>query len=136
MIANWATFLPYKMKSPAVLRRAIEPRLLAAEGIRALSRSADDLGAWELVARAQTHVCRMTRDGLRARDRASLKRAVAAYPDYAPAQSLLGFCLVFAAHMGWIDRDPGCSRVGSMQRRAIALDDCDPWGHIALGYSP
>ena len=35
---------------------AIEPRLLAAEGVRALSRSSDDLGAWELVARAQTHV--------------------------------------------------------------------------------
>ncbi len=29
---------------------AIEPRLLAAEGVRALSRSPDDLGAWELVA--------------------------------------------------------------------------------------
>ena len=38
----------------------IEPRLLAAEGIRALSRSADDLDAWELVARAQTRVWRMS----------------------------------------------------------------------------
>ena len=33
---------------------AIEPRLLAAEGIRTLSRSPDDLGAWERVARAET----------------------------------------------------------------------------------
>jgi TolB-like protein len=33
---------------------AIEPHLLAAEGIRAFSRSADDLGAWELVAQART----------------------------------------------------------------------------------
>ena len=40
---------------------AIEPHLLAAEGVRALSRSADDLGAWELVARAQTHFWRLTR---------------------------------------------------------------------------
>ena len=40
---------------------AIEPRLLAAEGVRALSRSANDLGAWELVARAQTQFWRMTR---------------------------------------------------------------------------
>ncbi|HEX5959144.1 MAG TPA: winged helix-turn-helix domain-containing protein, partial [Hyphomicrobiaceae bacterium] len=39
---------------------AIEPHLLAAEAIRAHSRSADDLGAWELVARAQTHVWRLT----------------------------------------------------------------------------
>src|SRR6185312_6043962 len=40
---------------------AIQPRLLAAEGVRAFSRSPGDLGAWELVARAQTHVWRLTR---------------------------------------------------------------------------
>src|SRR5437764_6509803 len=34
---------------------AIEPQLLAAEGVRAMARSAADLGAWEMVARAQTH---------------------------------------------------------------------------------
>ena len=48
---------------------AIEPRLLAAEGVRALSRSSDDLGAWELVARAQTHVWRAHARGLRDGDR-------------------------------------------------------------------
>ena len=31
---------------------AIEPRMLAAEGVRSLSRSPDDLDAWALVARA------------------------------------------------------------------------------------
>ena len=39
---------------------AIEPHLLAAEGVRALSRSSADLGAWELVARAQTYAWRLT----------------------------------------------------------------------------
>ena len=112
---------------------AIEPHLLAAEGVRALSRSADDLGAWELVARAQTHVWRLTRpDYETAID--ALERAVEAYPDYAPARSLLGFCLVFAAHMGWIDRDQGLLPGRQHAIRAIALDDRDPWGHIALGY--
>ncbi len=48
---------------------AIEPRLLAAEGVRALSRSADDLGAWELVARAQTHFWRLTRPDYESGDR-------------------------------------------------------------------
>jgi hypothetical protein len=38
----------------------IEPHLLAAEGVRALSGLPDDLDAWDLVARAQTHVWRMT----------------------------------------------------------------------------
>jgi len=111
---------------------AIEPQLLAAEGVRALLRSSDDLGAWELVARSQTHVWHLTRsDYERAID--ALKRTVAAYPDYAPAQSLLGFCLVFAAHMGWIDSDQGLQPGRQHALRAIALDDRDPWGHIALG---
>ena len=112
---------------------AIEPRLLAAEGIRALSRSADDLGAWELVARAQTHFWRLTHEDYE-KAIEPLNRAVKAYPDYAPAQSLLGFCLAFAAHMGWIERDQGLVPGRLHALRAIALDDCDPWGHIALGY--
>jgi len=112
---------------------AIEPRLLAAEGLRAFSRSADDLGAWELVARAQTHVWRLTREENEAAT-AALGRAVARYPDYAPAQSLLGYCLVFAAHNGWIDRDQGLRTGRTHIQHAVALDDCDSWGQIALGY--
>ncbi len=112
---------------------AIEPRVLAAEGIRAFSRSSDDLGAWELVARAQTHAWRLTRFD-NAAAIAALQRAVEAYPDYAPARSLLGFCLVFSAHNGWIDRDQGLLAGRQHIVRAIALDDCDPWGQIASGY--
>jgi len=112
---------------------AIEPRLLAAEGVRAFSRSSDDLGAWELVARAQTHVWRLNRSDNEAATGA-LRRAVEAYPDYAPARGLLGFCLVFAAHNGWIDRDEGLRAGHSHIVRATALDDCDPWGQIASGY--
>jgi TolB-like protein len=113
---------------------AIEPHLLAAEGVRAFSRSADDLGAWEYVARARTHVWRLTRsDNAAATD--ALKRALEAYPDYAPARSLLGFCLVFAAHNGWIARDRGLRAGREHILRATAIDDCDPWGQIAFGYS-
>ena len=77
---------------------AIEPHLLAAEGVRALSRSPEDLGAWELVARAQAHFWRMSRTDFEAAI-VPLERAVEGNPDYAPARGLLGFCLVFAAHM-------------------------------------
>jgi TolB-like protein len=112
---------------------AIEPRLLAAEGMRALSHSADDLGAWELVARAQTHFWRLTREDCAAAV-GPLKRAVETYPDYAPARGLLAFCQVFAAHMGWIDREEGLLPGRQQAIRAIALDDCHPWGHIALAY--
>jgi tetratricopeptide (TPR) repeat protein len=120
------------MRSPQ-RRRAIQPRLLAAEGVRAFSRSPGDLGAWELVARAQTHVWRLNRSDHEAAIDA-LHRAVDAYPDYAPARSLLGFCLVFSAHNGWIDRDQGLQAGRPHIVRAIALDDCDPWAQIALGY--
>jgi tetratricopeptide (TPR) repeat protein len=112
---------------------AIEPHLLAAEGVRALSRSAQDLGAWELVAQAQTQFLRMLRPDHDAAV-SVLKRAVKTYPDYAPARGLLGFRLVFAAHMGWIDRDKGLLKGNQHAVRAIALDERDPWGHIALGY--
>ena len=112
---------------------AIEPHLLAAEGVRALSHSSEDLGAWELVARARTHVWRLTRlDYEIAID--TLKGAIKTYPDYAPARSLLGYCLAYAAHMGWIDRDQGLLLVRQHAGRAIALDDRDPWAYIALGY--
>jgi TolB-like protein/cytochrome c-type biogenesis protein CcmH/NrfG len=112
---------------------AIEPSLLAAEGVRALARSPDDLGAWELVARAQAHFGRMTRADF---DTAigPLERAVAAYPDYAPACGMLGFRLAYAAHMGWVARDEGLRAARQHGLRAVALDVRDPWGHSALGY--
>jgi TolB-like protein len=112
---------------------AIEPQLLAAEGVRALSRSSDNLGAWELVARAQTHAWRLTRSDHEIAI-CALERAVDTYPEYAPARGLLGFCMAFAAHMGWIDRARGVVPGRQHAIRAIALDDRDPWGHIALGY--
>lgn len=112
---------------------AIEPRLLAAEGVRALQRSSDDLGAWELVAQAQTHFWRLTRSDYEAAVQ-PLQRAVTAWPGYAPGHSLLGFCLVFAAHMGWIENQRGLPPGRQHAMSAIALDDCDPWAHIALGY--
>ena len=112
---------------------AIEPRLLAAEGVRALARSSEDLRAWELVARAQTHAWRLTRDDY-AVAIAALERAVDLFPDYAPARSLQAYRMLFAAHMGWIDRDYALRAGGQHAVRAIALDDCDSWGHIAIGY--
>jgi TolB-like protein len=112
---------------------AIEPHLLAAEGIRALSRSSEDLGAWEKVARAQTYVCRLTRQDHETAINA-LEEAVETHSDYAPARGLLGFCLVFAAHMGWIEREGALPLARQHAIRAIGLDDRYPWGHIALGY--
>ena len=111
----------------------IEPRLLAAEGVRAMARSADDLGAWELVARAQAYFGRITRADFE-KAVGPLEKAIACYPDYAPARGMLGLRMAFATHMGWIARDEGLRAAREHALRAIALDDSDPWGHSALGY--
>ena len=112
---------------------AIEPRLLAAEGVRALSHPTPDIGAWELVARARTYFWRMTPGDCETAIGA-LNSAVEGHPDYAPARSLLSFCLVFGSHMGWIDHVQSLPAGERHALRAISLDDRDPWGHIALAY--
>jgi TolB-like protein len=112
---------------------AIEPRLLAAEGIRTLSRSPDDLGAWERVVRAENDVWRLTRVDYATAIK-GLEQTVEIYPDYAPARSRLAFRLLFSAHMGWVDREYGLLTGRRHANRAIELDDCDSWGQIALGY--
>jgi TolB-like protein len=112
---------------------AIEPHLLAAEGVRALARTAGDLGAWEMVARAQTQFWRMTRADYEAAI-GPLEQAVATYPDYAPARGMLGLRLAFASHMGWVARGEGLRAAHEHALRGIELDERDPWGHSALGY--
>src|SRR3954471_22068278 len=42
--------------------------------------------------------------------------------------------MLFAAHMGWMNRDLALRIGGQHACRAMALDDRDPWAHIALGY--
>ena len=113
---------------------AVEPHLLAAEGRRAAFLSPADLSAWELVARAQNQLWRLTKsdyDGATA----SLQRAVEMSADFAPAQALLGFALVFAAHMGWVDKSESLPVGRRHAERAVALDDRNPWGYSALGYA-
>jgi len=113
---------------------AVQPHLLAAEGRRTALLSPADLSAWELVARAQSQLWRLTRNDY---DGAidNLKRAVEMSVDFAPAQALLGFALVFAAHMGWVDKSESLSVGRQHAERAIALDDRNPWGYSALGYA-
>jgi adenylate cyclase len=76
---------------------AIEPKLLEAEGIRSQNRSAEDLGAWDLVIQANSLFWRLNRSEGDAAI-AILRRAVERYPDYGPAHSAGIHAAVVAAH--------------------------------------
>jgi TolB-like protein/cytochrome c-type biogenesis protein CcmH/NrfG len=110
---------------------AIEPRLLEAEGIRSQNRSAEDLGAWEMVIKANSLFWRLTKAETEAAI-AILKQAVERYPDYGPAHSMLAFVLLISGYVGWSQMEPQLA--GRLATRAAELDDSDPWAHLALGY--
>jgi len=111
---------------------AIEPRLLEAEGTRALSRSPADLDAWELVARASTIFWRMTPDNSEAAI-TLLREAVRRHKDYAPAHSMLAVALLISGFIGWSAILANLEEAAAAATRAAALDDSDPWAHLALG---
>ncbi len=117
----------------------IEPKLVAAEGVRSQRRSGEDLNAWQLVMRAMSHFGKMTSKESQTAI-ALLEEAVQKYPDYGPAHSLLAFALLVSGHVGWIPESDVyrystkfVHRAGELARHAAELDDEDPWAHFALG---
>ena len=117
----------------ASVTAAIEPKLLAAEGIRAENRSIEDLDAWSHVARAVSVFWKMTPSDSETAI-TMLREAVQRHPNYAPAHSMLGFTLLVSGHMGWRSSEGDRALAEHHARRAAELDDSDPWAHTALGY--
>jgi tetratricopeptide (TPR) repeat protein len=118
---------------------AIEPQLMAAEGLRTQKRSPEDLSAWQLVMRGLTHLGRMNKNESMAAIEL-LRSAVRQYPDYGPAHSLLAFVLLVSQHVGWTTggtdyqfSDDLKREAATLARRALQLDYDDPWAHYALG---
>ena len=112
---------------------AIEPAILAAEGLRARDRSRDDLGAWEMLAQGLATFWRFTKSDA-AEAIAILDTAVQRYPQYAPAKSMLAFMLLFSAHVGWRDLASTRADAEALAYQAVALDEHDAWTHVVLGY--
>jgi adenylate cyclase len=113
---------------------AIEPRLLEAEGIRSQNRSPEDIGAWDMVIKANSLFWRLTKAETEIAIE-TLRRAVERYPEYAPAQSMLAFVLLISGYVGWRQMGPQLQQAASLAARAAELDDGDPWAHLALGFA-
>jgi len=111
----------------------IEPKLLAAEAVRAETRSIENLDAWDMVARALSHFWKLTASE---NDTAIaiLRDAVRRHPGYAPAHSMLAFALLVTGHMGWIASKDDRETATRLAHHARELDDSDPWAYLALGY--
>jgi len=113
---------------------AIEPRLLEAEGLRSQNRSPEELGAWDMVIRANSLFWRLTRAET-AQAIEMLQQAVARYPEYAPAHSLLAFILLISGYIGARPSEEQLKQASTLAARAAELDDGDPWAHLALGFA-
>jgi tetratricopeptide (TPR) repeat protein len=64
-----------------------------------------------------------------------LRQATERYPDYAPAQSMLAFALLFRAIPAGAFVSPDLEQALPLASRAAELDDNDPWAHLALGWA-
>lgn len=112
---------------------AIEPELDRAERQRALRKAPDNLDAWDLALRAQSHVYQFTADDNREAFRL-LEQAIRLDPGSAFALSLLALCHYKDAILGFSrDRVSSFSETYRAAERAVMLDGGDWLAHAMLG---
>src|SRR6266571_3313389 len=110
---------------------AIEPELYAAEQVRSQSKPPDSLDAWECVIRALACIGQGTRDE-NTEAEALCRRAIAIAPGYGRAHSLLAWALLRRTLWSG-DLRTVVPEVSAELQTALALDDRDPWAHLAQG---
>ncbi len=110
----------------------IEPQLYVAESDRAGRKTSNNIDAWDLTMRAMGYLWRMNGPD-NSHAQALLQDAIKLDPGYAAAHGPLGFSYIWHAWMAWGD-DPVqlIAKAETAARKAIALDDQDPWSHLAM----
>ena len=109
---------------------AIEPELYTAEHIRSQRKPQQSLDAWECIIRALAYVGQSTRAGGEEAE-ALCRRAIAIAPDYGQAHSLLAWVILRRTAPSRLDAV--LPEASAEARRALRLDDHDPWAHIVQG---
>ena len=113
---------------------AIEPALLKAEAQRARARPPDNLNAWTATMRALSLFLRATDFNDRVEVHELLRRAIDLAPDYALPKALLSWTMIWDMSRGWLEADASVlADARTLADQAIACDDDEAWGHMALG---
>jgi len=113
---------------------SVAPGIVSAEMQRAHHKDVASLDAWDRIMRAHWHLARFTMED-NAEARRLLTEAVQIEPNSALALGDLAMIQVFDAQWGWgISRDQSVAAAAEAARRAVAIDEGNPWAHIALGF--
>ncbi|WP_299624781.1 BTAD domain-containing putative transcriptional regulator [Pelagibius sp.] len=108
-------------------------RLTKAWRTLSLRKTETKLSAYDCLLRGEMQIEEMTRSAVLAARRL-FERAIEIDPRYARAHAKLAFTYILALSDGWAgDSDLAADRARALARKAIDLDDADPWGHWALG---
>jgi adenylate cyclase len=110
---------------------AIEPELYAAENLRSRRKPPESLDAWECVIRAFSAIGQGTREAS-AEAEALCRRAITLAPSYGQAHSLLAWALVRRSIWSG-DFRTVAPEIAAETQAGLALDDRDPWAHLAQG---
>jgi TolB-like protein len=112
----------------------LDPVLMQREAVRAASRPANSLTAYDLVLRSVPAIYRLEEVSFRAAG-AALAEAVTLNPDYAAAHVWLTWWHVFLLEQGWAsDPATAIARAGELAERATLLDPSDARGFTIAGH--
>jgi len=115
------------------LAGVLAPELLQVELARAVQRSAEEEGAYELYVRGYWHYRHFTRESVQTAERL-YKAALELEPNYARALANLSMCRNYVAISRWVpDTDAAYQEALDYARRAVAADRRDPTTHFVLG---